>query len=127
MPAPRLKFLPRQRLAHDRQYQAVYKGKVHRTRAGLGMTGAPNGLEFTRLGLSIGKRVGGAVARNRTKRLIREAFRLSQRDFPAGPSAGLDLVVSVRTTTELDFKTCREAMLIMAASIAREWQRRAES
>ncbi len=117
---PPLKFLPRQRLAHDRQYRAVYAGKVQRTRAGLGMSGAPNDVGFTRLGLSVSKRVGGAVQRNRAKRLIREAFRLSQRELPAG----LDLVVSVRTSAELNLPACREAILEMAASIAREWERR---
>jgi ribonuclease P protein component len=117
---PPLKFLPRQRLAHARQYQAVYAGKVQRTRAGLGMTGAPNDAGFTRLGLSVSKRIGSAVKRNRAKRLIREAFRLGQRDLPAG----FDLIVSVRGSGDLDLASCREAITEMAASIAREWERR---
>lgn len=117
---PRLKFSARQRLAHDRQYQAVYRARVHRTRTGLGMAGAPNGLEFSRLGLSVGRHVGSAVARNRAKRLIREAFRQSQHELPPG----FDLVVSVRTTTPLDLQSCRDAIVEMAASIAREWERR---
>jgi len=120
MPVPRLRFSARQRLAHDRQYRAVYAGKVHRSRAGLGMTGVPNGLAFSRLGLSVGKRVGSAAARNRAKRLIREAFRLVQHELPTG----LDLVVSVRTGAALDLQSCREAIVEMAASIAREWGRR---
>ena len=36
-----------------------------------------------RLGLVVSKRVGNAVQRNRTKRLIREAFRLSGEVWPA--------------------------------------------
>lgn len=47
-----------------------------------------NGLELNRLGVSVGKRHGNAVRRNYLKRLVREAFRLSQ----SGWGVGLDLV-----------------------------------
>jgi ribonuclease P protein component len=51
-----------------------------------------NGAKFTRLGLSVPRRVGGAVMRNRWKRLLREAFRLRRHDLPDG----LDLVIVPR-------------------------------
>jgi len=38
----------------------------------------------TRLGITASKKVGGAVARNRVKRLVREAFRLNKGGFPSG-------------------------------------------
>lgn len=36
----------------------------------------------TRLGVTVGRRVGGAVQRNRVKRLVREVFRLNRQLFP---------------------------------------------
>jgi ribonuclease P protein component len=50
----------------------------------------PNGLPYWRLGVTVTKRVAArAVERNRLKRLVREAFRLSRPQ--EGP--GVDLVV----------------------------------
>ncbi len=48
-----------------------------------------------RLGMAVAIRVAGsAVARNRLRRIVRESFRLHQRELPA-----VDLVVSARPAT----------------------------
>ena len=49
-----------------------------------------------RLGIVASRKVGNAVVRNRAKRLVREAFRRTQRLF--GP--GIDVVVVVRRSLE---------------------------
>ena len=50
----------------------------------------PNDSGVTRLGIAATRRLGGAVRRNRAKRLVREIFRRN----PA--AAGLDIVVAPR-------------------------------
>ena len=43
-----------------------------------------NGLGFNRLGITVTKKIGNAVNRNRVRRLVREFFRLHQNSFPQG-------------------------------------------
>jgi ribonuclease P protein component len=73
-------------------FSAVFDGGVKAGKGPVVVYGARNGLEHSRLGLSVSRRVGNAVRRNRIKRLVREAFRLMQHDLPAG----YDFVVVVR-------------------------------
>jgi len=51
-----------------------------------------NGLPYNRLGLTTGAKLGHAVVRNRIRRRIREAYRLSEHRF----NLGYDIVVVAR-------------------------------
>ncbi len=53
---------------------------------------APNGLEIPRYGLSVTRKVGGAVVRNRVKRLLRENLK----DLKLRP--GWDIVFIARSS-----------------------------
>jgi ribonuclease P protein component len=74
---------------------------------------ARNGLGRTRLGITASRKVGGAVIRNRSKRIIREVFRLHKGFFPPG----CDIVVSVRESAGgLDFRRVREELLELVSN-----------
>jgi len=84
VPGVRPTLSRRQRLLKSSDFRAVYAARARAADTRLVVYARPNGLGWTRLGVSVGKRVGGAVQRNRIKRLLREAFRLSRASFPAG-------------------------------------------
>lgn len=71
------------------EFERVYANDTYAADGVLVVNAAVNELGITRLGLSISRKYGPAVVRNRWKRLIREAFRKSRQQMPAG----LDLVV----------------------------------
>lgn len=77
--------------------------------------GFPNDLGVTRLGLSVSRKVGGAVVRNRHKRLLREAFRLSRSELPPG----LDLVVIPLAPEKGTLALYRTGLVKLARQLAR--------
>jgi ribonuclease P protein component len=80
---------PAQRIKTSRDFAKVFKKRLRASDACLLVYAAENSLGRTRFGLSVSRKVGKAVARTAVKRLLREAFRLSQHDLPNG----LDLVL----------------------------------
>lgn len=119
---PRLLFRRAQRLTKEREFQAVFAARCSHQRGPLTIHGKLSGLARPRLGLSVGKRVGNAAERNRVKRLLREAFRLSQRELPPG----LDLIVSVRPHKDGTLEKYREALVSAAASLVADLAGRAK-
>ena len=115
MTSPSLRFPRAMRLSGEKAFDRVFAAKLRAGRGAIVVHGAANGLAHARLGLSVSRRVGNAAVRNRVKRLIREAFRLSQHELPRG----LDLVVVARSARMPPLAECQATLRSAAATLAR--------
>lgn len=102
-------------LRRPSEFRAVYDFRCGAGDAWLGLSAMPNGRDYSRVGLSVSKRYGGAVQRNRLRRLYREAFRLGRHDLPSG----IDFVMTPRSPNEPTLAQVQTSLPNLAAQIAK--------
>ncbi len=105
------------------EFSAVFDARVRESRGPVMIWAAPNNLPHPRLGLSMGRKVGNAVRRNRIKRMLREAFRTLQHELPAG----YDLVVTVRPHDPLPLEDYRKIVGELMRKLEAVWRRRIDA
>jgi ribonuclease P protein component len=93
-------------------FRRAYRRRCSASDAQVIVYGCENNLDHCRLGLSVSKRYGSAVARNRWKRLVREAFRACHAQLPPG----IDLIVLPREKLEPTF----DQLLASLSRLARQ-------
>lgn len=111
----RATFRPHERIRDPRDFRRAFDRRRSVADANLVIYGVENQRDYPRLGISVSrKKVRKAVARNRIKRLLREAFRLSRAQLPRG----VDLIVVPRGPV-LSFAQASRALPILARDAAR--------
>jgi len=113
------RFLRKDRLRSRDDFQRVYDAEMFAADPCLVVRGCPNGRSDTRLGLSVSRKVGPAVLRNRWKRLIREAFRRSRDQI----APGLDLIVRPRAGAQPDYQRIAESLPRLVRQLAKKQRR----
>jgi ribonuclease P protein component len=110
------RFRREDRLCSGRDYQRVYQRRAAVSDTLLLVHACENSLEHSRLGLSVSRKVGKAVVRNRWKRIVREVFRLCRAQLPSG----VDLVVSPRPGQEPEFAAVEASLIGLARRAAKK-------
>src|SRR4051794_6648574 len=109
------------RLSRSADFERVYRrgraqGNRHLVLYAFPREGEDDG---PRLGVSVSRKVGGAVDRNRVKRLLREAFRAHAAELPAGHDFVVVARPDARELAERDGLAGMESALgeLLAASV----------
>jgi ribonuclease P protein component len=107
----------KQRIKNSRDFASIYERRVRASDNNLLVWAALNSLGHTRFGVSVSRKLGGAVQRTALKRLLREAFRLTQHELPAN----LDLILipqrsAIKTAGLADYQ---QSLVDLAARLAR--------
>ena len=76
------------------QFQIVYKKGKYAATKNIVIYVLRNGTENNRIGITVGKKYGNSVRRNRVKRIVRELIRKYQMEL----QKGFDIVIVARKT-----------------------------
>lgn len=105
-----LAFPAEARLRRPAEFSRVYRRRASASDAILLVFACENETHGARLGLSVSRKVGKAVVRNRWKRRLREAFRLERSGLPEG----IDLVCVPRASELPSVKQLRLSLKRLA-------------
>lgn len=103
------------RVVRQTDFDRIYGARCSASDDMLLVFACRNGLAHSRLGISVSRKVGNAVARARWKRRIRDAFRTQKEDLPQG----FDLVVIPRAPREPEMPQLRNSLVRVSARAAR--------
>jgi ribonuclease P protein component len=117
---PDHRFRPCEHLKRESDFRLTFDRKRSVSDEWLIVYARENNLAYNRLGLSVSRKVGPAVVRNKVRRLYREAFRLTKNELPTG----MDLILIPRgqkspTLVEL-MESLRKLVPLASRKLARD-------
>jgi ribonuclease P protein component len=117
--SPSFRFRPHEHLRTPNDFRRVYDRRRSASDAWLIVYACENQLPYLRLGMSVSRKVGNAVLRNRVRRLYREAFRLTRHVMPTG----LDLVLIPRRNESPPLPELLKSLPRLVAQIGRRLEK----
>ena len=109
------RFSKQVRLRKRSEYLRVqHSGQKVHTKAFVGL--AVFGVSKTRIGVTTTKRIGGAVKRNRIRRLVKEAFR---RQWMTLPSHADVVVIAKKRVVELDNRAVFKELALLGERLVK--------
>lgn len=102
------RFRKRERLTKKSDFQTIFEHGTRYTTENFVIFIHQNNRDIRRIGISVSKKVGGAVKRNRVKRLVREFFRLHKDQLPDSKDF---LFIAKPGSTQLDYRSVSEEIL----------------
>jgi ribonuclease P protein component len=110
------RFTRADRLLHSREFQHVTRqGRRAASDAFVVLVVVDGAGGRPRLGVTVSRRVGNAVVRNRVKRRIREWFRREREHLPAGAEV---VVIARREAALLGFQEAADLLSRLASRVA---------
>jgi ribonuclease P protein component len=110
------RFEKHEHLRRPADFRRVYDRRRSTSDEWLIVYACENDLPHLRVGLSVSRKVGNAVRRNRLRRLYREAFRLTRHQMPAG----LDLILIPRRSDEPPLEVLKQVLPQLVRRVARK-------
>lgn len=108
-------FDKHERIRKRRDYLRVYKNGYRVNSKNFIIVSSENRSGVKRLGLTVSKKAGNSVKRNRIKRLLREFFRLNKNRFP--PSQDI-VIIAKKNIPPLKYRdVCRELENLLIQSL----------